>query len=403
VVEGSRFVSAPIALTGTVYSQTSVRAVLADGTATLDDYVGGSTFALWNRFEPGERELVFEAIDDGEIESDESFYVDLSPSNDGLYVLGARTRLEIVILDDDGGIRPYFELTAPFRASALGELIWVADQGEVVDLPVHLTAPAPAGYSVEYQIDGGAPLTLAFAEGSTMAALSVPAAAEAVPGADYGLRRIHLVDPSSPQKIEGGSQDGAGAYPVSIGTLSYCFLCGFFETFCVVDAYQDCDYTCPPSKTAPVTKAGPGNVISVLRAYRDDVLAATEAGRFYIRLYDSLSPALLRATFRDPDLFFGLPNLGGEWIDAFDALSTGNGASVVVTPSMQANLTELLDRLEAVGDPELVQAIQRERTRLMLDAVVDLTMDELQNRVETLGGVRTESGSWGRLKSRYHD
>ena len=158
------------------------------------------------------------------------------------------------------------------------------------------------------------------------------------------------------------------------------------------------DVVCPSGKAS----ADPNDVVTALRAYRDNVLVTTENGQFYVALYEQLSPAMARAVFRDMNLLFALDDAADEWTAAFAALAAGGGAGATVTPTMQASLTDILDKLAASGDATIIEAVQRERTRLMLDTIADLSMDQLQDRLETLGGgVPAQAETWGSLKAQY--
>ena len=173
VLEDSGMATAQVLLTGVTWSTVTVSAVTADGegTADLDDYVGTGTFAQWNRFENGIREVSFEIRVDTDVEPDETVYFDLRPSNNGMYQLGSITRCEIVIVDDDAGLRPFFDVPPPLRLAVDGAGYFLADDGETVDLTVRLNRPAPADYAVSYRIDGGAVQSLPVSEGSLTATL----------------------------------------------------------------------------------------------------------------------------------------------------------------------------------------------------------------------------------------
>jgi hypothetical protein len=401
VIEDSGLAEVPISLTGTAYSLTSVsaRTVFEPGvgTADLDDYVDTGGFALWQRFESGIRNFYFEVREDSDVEPDETVYVDLVPSTNGLYVLGERTRCEVVILNDDGELRPYFEALPPYRLNLSGAAIQLADEDETVELNVRINAPAPAGYSASYQVDGGPILSLPFSEGSTSAALLIGPPPTPLEGFLHGQREIELIDPVIARRDAPFRRTIVGWMQVA----DDCFACAVQGAIWAMGGAEEFPYACT---RLPRAAAAPEDaLIPALQDYRDNVLATTDAGQFYITLYSDLSPALYRESFRNPWLFFELLDARTEWGSGFAALASGTGNNYVISPSMQGSLTRILDHLETSGDAAILEAVQRERTRLMLDAVEGLTMDQFQNRLETLGGrVRVENtSSLSTLKTRY--
>jgi hypothetical protein len=145
-----------------------------------------------------------------------------------------------------------------------------------------------------------------------------------------------------------------------------------------------------------------GGALDTLRRYRDEVLASTTAGQFYVDKYAEHSLELTRAALREPDFFARFVRAEGPWVSALTALVNGLGDNVTVMPQMQADLLSLLDSLEANGSPDLAADLAFERQRLQLDTIAGLTIGGFQDQVETLGGVTSvEPLSWGKVKSRY--
>jgi hypothetical protein len=120
--------------------------------------------------------------------------------------------------------------------------------------------------------------------------------------------------------------------------------------------------------------------IATLQALRDDVMAATAAGRYYAALYQTLSPAIVEAMVGSPALLVDLFSSADPWIDALETLVTGNG-SAVVTAEMAADLNRLFDGFEANGSPALRRTLARERSRLGLDGLAGLTLAQFWQRV----------------------
>lgn len=138
-----------------------------------------------------------------------------------------------------------------------------------------------------------------------------------------------------------------------------------------------------------------------LTTYRDEVLAATPEGQYYIDLYNQYSLDMIRATVAQPCVFSHFRRARDPWITAIGALCHGDGDGVVITQQMEDDLNGMLDTFESHrGGLGSVVAIEREK--LHLDAIAGLSMTAFQDQVETLGGpTSVEAQSWGRLKTLY--
>lgn len=142
--------------------------------------------------------------------------------------------------------------------------------------------------------------------------------------------------------------------------------------------------------------------VEILRRYRDEVLATTAEGLFYIDFYQVNSLEAIRASLASPTLIARVYRVATEWAPAFQALVDGQGGSFTVTQSMEDNLLGLFATYESVGSPAFSQAIAFERTRLQLDQIAGRTMTGFQTQIETLGGTSAvEPMSWGRVKGLY--
>jgi hypothetical protein len=144
------------------------------------------------------------------------------------------------------------------------------------------------------------------------------------------------------------------------------------------------------------------DVLGTLTRYRDEVLAVTPDGQYYMNLYTTHSPDLIRASVKQPDLVGRIILAMEPWSDALLALVNGQGSGVTVTAAMRDSMLDVLDRLQQSGSPALASAIAFERQRLSLDTIAGLTMDQFQQQVETLGGpTSVEARSWGQIKALY--
>jgi hypothetical protein len=141
---------------------------------------------------------------------------------------------------------------------------------------------------------------------------------------------------------------------------------------------------------------------TALTRYRDEVLAATPTGQYYIDLYNQYSSDMILATVAEPDLLVRTYKAQDAWVAALQALVDGDGDAAVVTQQMQDDLNGILDSFAAHGGAALADVVTLQRQRLQLDSIAGLTVSEFQQQVETLGGPSAvEPQSWGRIKSLY--
>lgn len=177
---------------------------------------------------------------------------------------------------------------------------------------------------------------------------------------------------------------------LSFLNISGGFVCGALE-----------EATGPTVSEVAATRAGASSV-TILQRYRDEILAATPEGQFYTGLYSQHSLDLMRAIVAAPSLTARLFKAQDAWVDGFEALVDGQGATYVVTQPMEDDLNSLLDTFQSAGSPALQQMLTFERGRLQLDEIAGLTMSQYQTQIETLGGTSAvEPMSWGRVKSLY--
>jgi hypothetical protein len=141
--------------------------------------------------------------------------------------------------------------------------------------------------------------------------------------------------------------------------------------------------------------------LETLRDYRDDILAATTTGQYYVDLYAQHEVDAISALLGTPTLVFRVLEAQTEWIPALRSLVDGGGDGVTVTASMQTSLATVLDGMEANASPELAAALATERSRLQLDSIAGLTMDAFQQQIEDLGGTPVRRATWSSLKSRH--
>jgi hypothetical protein len=172
-----------------------------------------------------------------------------------------------------------------------------------------------------------------------------------------------------------------------------CVTCAWGALLCFLDI--SCDYVC-------AALGSRGSSIVTLQRYRDEVLAATEAGQFYIDIYNQFSPDLFQAILAAPSLTARLFKAQGAWVDGLETLLDGQGGSFIITQQMEDDLLSILQTFQDVGSPDLANMIAFEKQRLQLDQIAGLTMSQYQAQVENLGGpTSVDPTSWGRIKSLY--
>lgn len=275
--------------------------------------------------------------------------------------------------------------------------VWVGDEPEVT-VPVALDRTATSPGSLSWTAwNGSAPTngSIQFPIGSTSGSYSFGFGAGAgvlvAPGWEFTdvLTYVHSgagVEVGFPNQMHAGRIVEVGSASTERGSL--CFYELLETIWCLVF---------PP--------ACPGALLDgsdTLRRYRDEILATTPEGQYYIDKYVEHSVAMARAAFREPDFLARFVRMQDSWVAAFDALVNGNGSAATVTPAMRDDLLSLLDSLEANGSPELAADLAFERQRLQLDTIAGLTIAQFQSQVETLGGATSvEPSSWGRMKSLY--
>ena len=297
----------------------------------------------------------------------------------------------------------------------VGDAFWVI-QGPEVEIPLALGSPAPSGGYIVNTVSGLSPPlgTVPFPAGATSAtavrAFGAVPFAQFAPGWEgrasyFALTTtppgLDVVDPSVlwiAQVRETGFTPRGG---------DNCFACFAEQLICYLLSHSpsECLFICslgagPERSPAPASR-GVG-WIDVLRRYRDEVLAASTHGQFYIDLYQATSPDLIRALVASPSLAIRLYHARTDWAAGFQDLVDGAGDTFTVSLSMQDDLLSILDTFEAVGSPALAQTLAFERARLQLDQIAGLSMTELQQQIETLGGTSAlESRGWGRIKALY--
>lgn len=116
--------------------------------------------------------------------------------------------------------------------------------------------------------------------------------------------------------------------------------------------------------------------IDVFYALRNKIMSQSAEGQRQTDLYYTHSLEILRLMLADADLLAqGIDTLR-TWQPALRALVNGSGDQVTITTADVQTMTEFLDALVTVGNPELQQAITTERTSLQLGSFVGQTINQ---------------------------
>jgi hypothetical protein len=192
-----------------------------------------------------------------------------------------------------------------------------------------------------------------------------------------------------------GAELGVPSRAQFFGSPTEVFHDGVFESRCVADYLDTIFYLLgqrygspPPTPKELPRPAGSEDepaFLGTLRAFRDQVMVTSAAGRRYAELYRTYSPELQRVFARRPGVIFDLWGSHGAWLDGLAALVRGEGGSTVVSPDMASDLNRLLDRFADDGGGALARAIAVERARLGLDQIVGLSMSAFWQRVVERG------------------
>ncbi|MGE4188591.1 MAG: hypothetical protein AB7G12_01720 [Thermoanaerobaculia bacterium] len=142
----------------------------------------------------------------------------------------------------------------------------------------------------------------------------------------------------------------------------------------------------PLDGAPPPSDASLDSMTATLRAFRDQVMASSEAGRYYVNLYYTWSKDAIVAAFRHPAIFAEAMATAPAWIQGAGSLVAGQGSTTSVSGPMLNGLRRVLDGLKAAGSPALARAIATEESRLGLASWEGLSFDALWQRVLTAGG-----------------
>lgn len=140
--------------------------------------------------------------------------------------------------------------------------------------------------------------------------------------------------------------------------------------------------------------------LDLLRRYRDEMLAGSGNGAAVIDLYQDMGQGVVQAFFAAPSLSGDYVNARNSWLPALEDLLDGAG-TMVITASMQSDLTTFLDNLAAAGSGDLVGQLTDLRQAAGLDSLTGKTVATAHADFTSGGATPLEATSWGDLKARY--
>ncbi|MBL9186095.1 MAG: hypothetical protein JNK23_01320 [Opitutaceae bacterium] len=123
--------------------------------------------------------------------------------------------------------------------------------------------------------------------------------------------------------------------------------------------------------------------LDVFRAFRDNVLSATPAGRYYTDLYERTSFSLIGIAAREPMQALAIHQTLLDWSPAIRALVNQQGSTVTITPAMATQVQTLLTNLRRSATGELATIMDAEIAALNPSTWSGLTIGQLLARVES--------------------
>ncbi len=369
------------------------------------DFVEDSGVLTWDVGDDTDREIVVTILQDSEDESsgvtDEHFGAVLDSATAVGLELRAPEFGTVYILDDDGAA--YFVFDDIVERDWMGNVTLLGEAGGSSDLTIRLPAPPAAPVTIQYSVGETVHSVVFDGVQEKVVTIDIP---EPPPGEETGFQDVKILGPGA--SMRSNNIDEARHWFAQFSFVEHCPDC--LTTLVKSILFWDSDYChhdcilCEDywSLTTPSRDHfGAGTSYVTLTRYRDEILSQTPEGLFYTHLYETLSPDVITSFMRHPWFIREALRARSDWADAFQAVVDGTGASVVVSPTMQASLDKVLDRFIELGDPALVTAVQTETTRLGLRNLEGLTMDQFQNVIESSGASSVEDVSWGKVKARY--
>ena len=123
--------------------------------------------------------------------------------------------------------------------------------------------------------------------------------------------------------------------------------------------------------------------LNTFRAFRDNVLSTTPAGRYYTNIYERTSFSLIEIAVRDPALALVIYQAVQDWTPAIRALVNQQGGTVTITPAMAIQVQTMLTNLRRSATGELATIMDTEIAALNPSSWAGMTIGQLLARVES--------------------
>lgn len=408
--ESEGIVAVSVSISGPAQGSVGVAYQTVAGTALPgQDYQSREGFLSWANGQSSTKTILIPLVDDAVAEDYELFRVALTVG-DGV-TIGEPDTTEVWVLDDDTVVVPTATFVVPpgLPTNNLGDPVYCGPPGGAVEAQVRISNVESWPVSVPYTIEGDAQThQLLFEAGEIEKTLTVPAT-DVPPGSLALARRVALQDPAKRFCATCFLTALLTAFDTEFNSLE-CLWLALYDLGCEAGFIEFCDDGPQPK----MPDAGPGlarrfggtltpaQATTALQRYRDEILAPSLIGPFYIDLYRQFSGEVVIAALQHPTFLFELLETAQEWVAGIDALVNGSGDSFTISSQMVQDLTSVVFALSSAADVETSTALANEYSRLQLDNAAGMTMSQLQTQLEQLGGrVANEQESWGALKSRF--
>ncbi len=381
-------------------------------TATPDvDYIGGT---IWAYAQPGDRTTLVYAhvFGDEDPEPPEEFVLEIQDGG-GVYGVGSVGECRVTIVDDDSeSLSAHFEIEEDVPLTPDGRIALLAADDVAIEVDMVVDDLPPGGGDV-FWIDSRLPgvQTTHFVDDPRQTIVLTHAPMP--PDAEPDIIELAILDPAGAKATEGGGVSAGYVPAFGAHHLGRCIACWLYyyttsftpETCQGYQLQENCGgYDCPDKRTAGSAGAQTGkdavDTLETLRRYRDEVLAASPVGEYYVGLYENRSAEVMAAIIREPSLFHRANETLDLWLPAIAAQVDGVGDGFVITADMQAALLGLMDKLELHGSPELAQLVADFRVELDLEHVAGQTAAALQDALDD-NPMRDEPANWGDVKAIY--
>lgn len=372
-----------------------------DGDAAAGtDYTPVSTYVSWPGEDTSPKDVVIPLVVDGDPETPEDFVVQFTGA-DGV-LLGNPSSVTVTITE--GGPAAYFVLDDAIPSSPTGQFFVPVDGNGDLAVPLRLAQFPGSPVTVDYLVGTDPTVHSVLFDGVQEQLVTIPG--EDPPGGSLlAVRHVRVVAARESRRLHPASEFFAGT--AGFTDADECVFCGL-QIMLNLFGFEPCDQSCAIDYGADCYELGRGTrgaaPLDVLRRYRDEVLATTSGGQYWINRYRDLSGEVARAVLRKPGLIYDVWRARGPWFDGIAALLAGDGDSFVITPQMESDLTDIVAQVRAQCDPVVDALIGTEVTNLGLDSMAGKTMTEMQQDVETAGGLTAVAPmSWGRVKAAFRE